>query len=382
MEKMKEMFLEHKKVAIGGAIALLTIICVSVALLNTGKTEVKVKQDLFTHEVNTELDQKASTYLDGAKDDRAKVDFAKVDTKKLGKYDGTIKYDGTDYTIKFEVKDTTKPVIKAKKTKFAFTLDSSIEDINKAINKELTITDNYDKKFDALKVIKEVPTEEKEVVVKLSVKDTSGNKSDEVSITIQYTEDGTEKDDLKKEEKTNEVVTNSKENIGNSSNTGSNTGGSSNTGSNTDSNTDGSSDSGSNTGGNGNDSSNGGNTKPAPTPTPQPEPTPEPTPTPTPQPEPTPTPVPTPQPEPTPEPTPEPEPSYVCPNGVIDKNLPCDYYEIPERGQTEVSPIFSTEHEADVWGNNGNNTGGAQMTRTQEIQLNNGNIVYVVMIWR
>lgn len=372
MEKMKEMFLEHKKVAIGGTIAILAIICVSIALLNTGKTEVKVKKELFTHEVNTELDQKASTYLDGAKDDQAKVNFDKVDTKKLGKYDGIIKYDGTDYTINFEVKDTTKPVIKAKKTKFAFTLDTSVEDVNKAINKELTITDNYDKKFDALKVIKEVPTEEKELVVKLSVKDTSGNKSDEVSITVQLTADGTEKEDLKKEEKTNEVVTNTKENTGNSSDNGSNTGGSSNT----DSNYGGSSDNGSNTGGNGNDSSNsgstsgnGGNTKPTPTPTPQPEPAP----TPTPQPEPTPTPAPTPQ--------PKPEPSYVCPNGVIDKNLPCDYVPIVEMGQKKVM-IFENQSEAESWSNSWSNVDpNTEEVGEQAVKRNDGVIVTVLYIY-
>lgn len=365
MKKFQEWFKQNQKKAYvigGGVIAVLIIIGFSIAA-TTGKTEIKIKKDLFVHEVNTELDQKASTYLDGAKDDQAKVDFTKVDSKKLGKYDGTIKYDGTDYTIKFEVKDTTKPVIKTKKTKFAFTLDTSVEDVNIAINKELTITDNYDKKFDTLKVIKEVPTEEKEVAVKLSVKDTSGNKSDDISITVQFTEDGTEKDDLNKEEKSNEVVTNPKVNTVDSSNTDSNNGST-----------------GSNTGGN--DSSNGGSTDSStggnsgntnPTPTPQPEPTPEPTPTPHPDPTPTPTPTPT------PEPTPEPEPSYACPNGVIDKNLPCDYVPVVEIGQKYVK-IFENSDEALEWSNDWNNVDwNTEKVIDQTVQRNDG--IYVTVLY-
>lgn len=381
MEKFKSWFKQNQKkaYAIGGGIIVVLIIAGIAVSSSMSKTKIKVKKDLFVHEVNTELDQKASTYLDGVKDDQAKVDFAKIDTKKLGKYDGVIKYDGTDYTIKFEVKDTTKPVIKAKKTKFAFTLDTSLDDVNKAINKELTITDNYDMKFDALKVITELPTEEKEVVVKLSVKDTNGNKSDEVSITVQFTEDGTEKDNLNKEQKSNEVVTNTKENTGNSSNGGS--GGSSNT----NSNSGGSSNNGSNTGGNdtsnGSSKGDGGNTKPIPTPQPEPTPTPEPTPQPTP--EPTPTPTPQPEPTPTPEPTPEPEPSYLCPNGVIDKMKPCEYYEIPNFGQSESHGPFNSQHDADVWSNNGMNTGGGYgKLGVHSVQVNDGTVLYFVLIWR
>lgn len=368
MEKMKLFIMSNRKAVIGGAVAAVLIICGAIGLYVT-REQVTQKATDFDINVNTEVDTDITKYLDGVKNpEQVKVDWKTVDTTKIGNYDVTIKYKDNDYKVTFHVVDKEKPVIKLSKTEFVFPLGVSLDNVNRTINESIKITDNYDQKFDALNVITEIPTEEKEVIVKISVKDTSGNKSDEVSITAQFTEDGEEKNDLKKEKVTQGNTSTTKPSNSTGSNT--NNGGNNNTPS-TDGNT---TNDGSNTdGGNG-----GSQTKPNPSPTPTPEPTPVPTPTP--QPEPTPEPTPTPQPEPTPEPTPE--PNYLCPNGVIDQMKPCDYYEIPQRGQTENSPIFSTEHEAVLWNNNAMNTGSATATSVRSIQVNNGSFVYVVMIWK
>lgn len=317
MEKVKEVYSAHKKAFNITGIALVVMALVAAVVSMTTKN-ITLKKDLFVIEVKEPLDKNITTYLDGVSDDDvATFDFDGVDIDKLGYYKGQIDLKSNTFDVNFEVVDTKAPTLGFKDAdKFIFDLGISVDEVNSKINDEINITDNYEKEFEPIKVIDEVPTEEIEIQVKLTVKDSSGNESKPITVTIQFTEDGEEKQDIKKEEKTVSTVsketaeTPSKETADKtkpadipSNDDGSNKdeGKDSNASNGDDSNKPSDST---------NDGSNGGSTdeeKPTPTPAPTPEPKPEPTPTPTPTPEPKPEPTPTPTPEPKPEPTPEPD---------------------------------------------------------------------------
>lgn len=346
---MKDWILKNKLIA-GGATAVALLVIAGVIYTIATKTNITVKQETFKTEVNEEIKQEATLYLDGI-DEKASAsyDFTTVDTKKLGYYEGKIIYNGHTYKINFEVVDTKKPVVKlTNEQKFVFDLDASVEEVNNKINEALEITDNYEKEFEPVKVIDAIPSEEVELDVKVTVKDSSGNESDPITVTIQFTETGEEKEDIKKEEKT--VTTVSKETAETpSKETADKTKPSGNDDSNKD---DDKKDDQTNSG-----DDNKDDNKPTPTPTPtptpdpepKPEPKPEPTPTPTPDPKPTPTPTPTPTPEPKPEPTPTPDPE------------PAPVYPIPGVDQTEQELLDDgyTKGDAGNWRNPGNHTGWA-----------------------
>lgn len=328
---MKDWILKNKLIA-GGAAAVALLVIAGVVYTIATKSNITVKQETFKAEVNEEIKQEATLYLDGI-DEKASAsyDFTTVDIKKLGYYEGKIIYNGHTYKINFEVVDTQKPVVKLTNgEKFVFDLDASVEEVNNKINEVLEITDNYEKEFEPIKVIDAIPSEEVELDVKVTVKDSSGNESDPITVTIQFTETGEEKDDIKKEEKT--VTTVSKETAETpSKETADKTKPSGNDDSNKD---DDKKDDQTNSG---DDNKEDNKPAPTPTPTPDPEPTPEPTPTPTPDPKPNPTPTPTPDPEPKPEPTPTPTPDpEPAPDYPID-GLPFTRDELYDMGFTDGS---------------------------------------------
>lgn len=188
MEKMKLFIMSNRKAVIGGAVALVLIICGAIGLYAT-REQVTQKATDFEINVNTEVSTDITKYLDGVKNpDQVKVDWKIVDTTKIGDYDVMINYKDNDYKLTFHVSDKEKPVLKLSKTEFEFTLDTSIDDVNKTINESITITDNYDKKFEPVKAVTELPKETGEQTYNLSVKDTTGNESDKVQIKVNYTE--------------------------------------------------------------------------------------------------------------------------------------------------------------------------------------------------
>lgn len=188
MEKMKLFIMSNRKAVIGGAVAAVLIICGAIGLYVT-REQVTQKATDFDINVNTEVDTDITKYLDGVKNpEQVKVDWKTVDTTKIGNYDVTIKYKDNDYKVTFHVVDKEKPVIKLSKTEFEFTLDTSLEDVNKTINDSVKVTDNYDKKFEPVKAVTELPKETGEQTYNLSVKDTTGNESDKVQIKVNYTE--------------------------------------------------------------------------------------------------------------------------------------------------------------------------------------------------
>lgn len=390
MKKFLTWFKENQKKALGITAAIITVLIVVVVSIVTASNseKVEIKQAEIEHPVKTELKKDPEAFLDGVKyPDNVTFNDEKVDINKLGDYDLVIHYKDVDYTIKVKVVDKEKPVITLEKETFAFPLDSTIEEVNESINKELKIKDNYDEEFDPIEVIKEIPESEKEVEATFTIKDSSNNESDPIKITIQFTSDGTEKDGLEKEESKVETKANTKapapSNKSTSNDSTSSNTSTSNNASGSNNSTSGSDSGGSssnNDSGNSSNGSSGGNSSSNETPVPTPKP--EPTPTPTPDPEPTPTPKPEPTPEPTPTPTPDPEPTYVCPNGVIDKMKPCDYYEVADRGQSANSQPFASEHDAAVWSNNANNTQGYSASRTLNIMRNDGVTIWVVALFK
>lgn len=188
MNKVKRYYATHKKLVLGMTVGVIAVVLIA-AMLYMNREQVKLDQDTFVINVNSEFDKKAESYLKGMKNpEQATADWDKVDMSKIGLYDVTIKYKGEEYKIRFDVRDKEKPVLKLSKTEFEFTLDTSLEDVNKVINEAVTVTDNYDKKFEAIKVVSELPKEIGEQTYHISVKDTTGNESDKVQIKVTYTE--------------------------------------------------------------------------------------------------------------------------------------------------------------------------------------------------
>ena len=108
--------------------------------------------------------------------------------KKVGTYKGIISYEGIDYKINFNVVDEEKPVLTLNGNGlFEYKLDATVDEVNTEINSYLSISDNYDTTFEPISVITEMPTEEQEIEVTLTVKDSSGNESDPVIVTITFT---------------------------------------------------------------------------------------------------------------------------------------------------------------------------------------------------
>ena len=158
----------------------------SVSMLLAGcSSQLKLKSDKFNVEVNEKPSAKANTYFD---DVDGEVAFDKVDTSKLGESKATFEYKGKKYEVYLVVQDTTSPVLKMDKKDFSFEVGTDVEKINKAINKEIKLSDNYDKKFDKVKVFDKKIDKAQELKKKISVEDSNGNKSNEIEITVKFTE--------------------------------------------------------------------------------------------------------------------------------------------------------------------------------------------------
>lgn len=199
--KWIQFYQKHSKLLISLCI-ILAIVAFSAVIVLRKINEPKVKEDSFTFEVNSELTQSASFYMENVKDELAGLNFKTVDTKKLGTYEGYIIYDGLLYEIQFVIQDTTAPQLTFEHDRFVFALSASLEEVNAELNQYLNITDNYELAYAPVDILSSIPSEEKELIVHMTMSDKSGNVSQESTITIQFSEDGSEKEGLAKEELT------------------------------------------------------------------------------------------------------------------------------------------------------------------------------------
>lgn len=319
-ESVKKLQPFLRKYAITVFIIIAIMVMIFMVVFFKTDENVAVKEAEIEHPVKTELSKEVELYLVGVKNpDDVTFNDENVNPNKLGEYDLVMNYKDVDYTIKIKVVDKEAPVIKLDKSVFVFPLDSTVEEVNAEISKSVTITDNYDTEFDIIEFLTEIPEAEKAIELSFSIKDDSGNESDTMKITVQFTEDGEEKADLDKEEvitvakkvvPKKEVQVNEEEPEQEPAEEPADEGTSNN------------------------------NDYVAPTPTPQPDPTPAPAPTPTPSPAPQPTPEPAPQPDPAPTPAPQPEtPSYTTPEGCIDGGL----YNTKEAGKNWAFSIVDDQ---------------------------------------
>lgn len=215
---------DYIKVIVVGTAVVLVMVAVGIFKQATKSAELVIKQQVFTIPVNAELDTDPRTYASGIESSsEVNVNFDGVDVTKVGSYEGIISYDGTDYKIKFNVVDEEKPVLTLNGNGlFEYKLDATVEEVNTEINSYLSISDNYDTTFEPISVITEMPTEEQEIEVTLTVKDSSGNESDPVTVHIKF---------LPVEEETPETNTNTNTNTNNGYyHTGNNSGGNNNNG--------------------------------------------------------------------------------------------------------------------------------------------------------
>lgn len=148
--------------------------------------EVTVKETAFVHEVNTQLDLRAKTYLNHIEESDAIVDFHEVDIHHIGNYQGVITYEEKDYPIPIKVKDTIAPQLIALRNHFVFPLNTEVSEVNAQINQELQIHDNYETAFAPLELLNEIPEEPEQITLHLQVKDTSGNASNEIAVSISF----------------------------------------------------------------------------------------------------------------------------------------------------------------------------------------------------
>lgn len=171
--------------------ALLLMGCSSKPVLKAKEIEVSVHK---------ELDLSASCFFDSAgKADKVTVKSGNLDIQKLGTYAITIAYEKETYDVKVKVVDKEKPVLKWKKDKLIFKTGTDADKVNSAIRENAVITDNYDKSFQDLPDMKNLPKTEKEIIYDVQVKDSSGNVSDKSTLILQFTSDGKKKENLKQE---------------------------------------------------------------------------------------------------------------------------------------------------------------------------------------
>ncbi|MEG0660827.1 MAG: hypothetical protein RR443_09655 [Anaerorhabdus sp.] len=143
----------------------------------------------FELEVNTPLDEKVETYINGSavvlKD--TKIDFTGVDITKLGHYKVIAKKGKELLEVPISIVDHTVPVISAKTEKFIFYLEANStpqEVIDYAL---VSAIDNYDGDISAQVTgwPTQLPKKDEDIVYLISVKDSSGNVT-EKNITVSY----------------------------------------------------------------------------------------------------------------------------------------------------------------------------------------------------
>lgn len=175
------------------AILCTFIVCsLGIVLLVQANEEVVLKQDVFTMEVNKEIELDIELYLEGVKQPKKAVfHFDDVNIEQLGEYPASIEYKGVTYAFTFNIKDTTKPTLDITMNSFTFSLASSLEEVNKEIQDAIEIKDNYDREFEKIQVINEIPNVPQKVESTFSVKDSSGNESEQATVYVEFIADDT-----------------------------------------------------------------------------------------------------------------------------------------------------------------------------------------------
>ncbi len=161
---------------------------------------VKLKSNVFEFPVKKEINVNATEFFDPVgKDKEIVIKKSDVDIQKLGTYNMSIQYEGKNYDIKIKITDKEKPVIHYKKETLVFPLTVSLKNVNQAIQDNVVITDNYDKNFEIPK-LSSLPSSSTEIVLRMKVKDKSGNESDEKKLILQFTNDGKKQKNLSSQE--------------------------------------------------------------------------------------------------------------------------------------------------------------------------------------
>lgn len=163
-------------------------------------SNVKLKSQILEFPVKEELDLDAKNYFNPVgKEKEVVIKKSDVDVQKIGTYTMSIQYENKDYNVKIKIIDKEKPVVHCKKKTLVFPLSTDLKTVNETIQNNVAITDNYDKTFELPKVSK-IPSSASEVILRIKVKDKSGNESDETKLTLQFTEDGKKQTNLSSQE--------------------------------------------------------------------------------------------------------------------------------------------------------------------------------------
>lgn len=162
---------------------------------------IQLRQKSFKVEVGEKLNKKTETYFNGNAD-KIKINFSKVNIKKLGRYEVTAKNDQKKWKFKIVVVDTKAPTLKVSKKEYVFKLgEADVNKVKSEVLSNIVVKDNYDKNIDTELLFNNftLPESEKRIDMPIVVKDSSGNESKKVVISLLFTKDGKKKENLKKE---------------------------------------------------------------------------------------------------------------------------------------------------------------------------------------
>lgn len=171
-------------------------------LISGCQKKLELKHTSVKVEVKEKLSLNAKDYFkDISSDDKVTFDKEKLNLEKLGSYPVKIRYQNKDYDITLEVVDRTVPELKLKKKHFDFYEDDTSSTVNKAIHKEMAVSDNYDEGLKKPNIISEKDIRKGELTKTVKVCDLSGNCSGSQKLWLNF------KAKKQKEETIEEAVT-------------------------------------------------------------------------------------------------------------------------------------------------------------------------------
>lgn len=143
------------------------------------KSSISLINEKYTTEVGQALPDTVDTYATGNEEDlqKAKVDTSNVDINTLGEYDASVNYSKEEHSFKVDVVDETAPILSGVKESISIKLGEELNILDGVVAE-----DNYDGDITSNIEIDTSNVDTNtvgEYTAKISVSDTSGNKTEQ-----------------------------------------------------------------------------------------------------------------------------------------------------------------------------------------------------------